>query len=213
MVRSFFEGMLLLGVPMIFMFGPAFFSLIQTSIQRGLREGIFLAFGIILSDSTLVALSYLGVIQLLSAPENKLVVGIIGSVILVSFGVYTFSRKIKIDEKGKTTDNALGVKTLGPFTYILKGYFLNIANPFLLIFWMGAMGLVSSNYELTKDILSFFTGTLFTVFFTDILKCFLANRLKRLLRTKFLNWINKVVGVLLVVFGIVLIARVFINFS
>lgn len=214
MLQSFFEGMIILGVPMMFLFGPAFFALLQTSVQRSLKCGIFLAFGIFLSDTTLVALSFFGILQLLSSPSNQLAVGIIGGIILISFGVYTFSRKVHEDEHGNLYDNAIGVKTLGPAAYILKGYFLNIANPFLLIFWMGMMGLVSSEYGFqSNSIIAFFAGALIMVFSTDILKCLIANRIRKyFLKAKVINWINKIIGGVMLVFGIVLLIRAFYSF-
>lgn len=215
MLRSFLEGVILLGLPMVFMFGPAFFALLQTSVQRSFKSGIFLAFGIFLSDTTLVALSYFGILELLSAPSNQLIVGIIGGIILLAFGVYTFSRKVHIDEKGNIYDNAIGVKTFGPAAYMLKGFFLNIANPFLLIFWMGMMGLVSSQYDFqSKSVIAFFAGALVTVFSTDLLKCLIANRIRKyFLRASIINWINKIIGAVMLIFGIVLLIRAFYNFS
>lgn len=210
MLKSFFEGALFIGLPMAFMFGPAFFALLQTTVQRNLRSGIFLAFGILLSDSTLVALSFLGVLQLLSAPSNQLLVGIVGGIILICFGIYSFSRKVHIDEDGNLNDNAIGVKTLGPFTYILKGFFLNIMNPFLFIWWIGMMSFVSSNYRFDQhSIIVFFAGALFTVFSTDVLKCMVARRIRKIfLKPKVITLINKGIGIILMVFGVVLIVRV-----
>ena len=58
-MHPFWEGMIL-GLTLAIMLGPAMFSLIQTSIHRGLYRGILLAGGIFLSDFTLVLLCYLG---------------------------------------------------------------------------------------------------------------------------------------------------------
>lgn len=210
MLRSFFEGVVFLGVPMIFLAGPAFFSLLQTSLQKGTKAGMFFAFGVFLSDSTLVALSFLGAFQLLTNPTNQLIAGFIGSIILFGYGIYTFTRKVHYDEEGNIKDNSLTIKPLGPFTYLVKGYFLNIANPFLLIFWASMVGAFSSNYNFETDkIIGFFAGTLFTVFLTDTIKCFAAQKIKKkFFKDKTLNLINKIIGASLIIFGVVLIFRV-----
>ena len=67
----FIEGMVLgLSLAFLFGFGPAFFALIQTGIHRGFWQGALLAFGIILNDAFVVALSLLGVAQIFGETEN-----------------------------------------------------------------------------------------------------------------------------------------------
>ena len=204
MLHVLIQGVLV-GLTIAIMLGPAFFSLIQTSIHRGFKSGIFLSLGIFLSDLTLVLLCYLGASQVIYAPSNRLILGIIGGGIMIVFGIVTFNRKVHIDED----NDAIEVKVPGPFTYIAKGYFLNFSNPFIWIFWLGVMGAVSSNYSKELDkIIYFFTGTLATVFLTDLFKSFVANRIKQRLNLNVMHWINRIVGIALIVFGLVLMLRV-----
>lgn len=202
MVRALFEG-ILLGLTIAFILGPAFFSILQTSIHRGFKRGLFLSIGIVLSDSFLVALSYVGVLGIFNSPKNKIVVGIIGGTILVVFGVFTAIRKYKISTEGEDIE----IKAPSPFMYIIKGFFMNLLNPFLLIMWMGITGLVSSSYS-HYHVLVFFSGTMATIFLTDVTKCYIANKIKNYLKPTVFLWINRIVGVTLVVFGIVLFCRV-----
>lgn len=205
MIHTFIEG-ILLGLTVCFLVGPAFFALLQTSIHRGFNSGVLLSIGIIISDFTLVALNYLGAMQIMNNTNNKLVIGIIGGIILVIFGVFTYTRKVIIESEEKED---VQNKTPKPIIYVLKGYFMNIANPFIFIFWMGAMGIVSSNYGITTNaIIIFFSGTLITIFATDIIKCFIANKIKQYLKQKILQLINHIIGIILVISGIVLIIRV-----
>lgn len=185
------------------------FSLIQTSIHRGLYRGILLASGIFLSDLALVILCYLGALQVFGSERNYIMFGIIGGIILVIFGIVTFLRKVHI-----TPENTIiKVKMPGPFTYIFKGFFLNFANPFVWLFWVSVMVTVSSRAGgTTTDTQAFFAGTLITIFSTDILKVLIASRLKRYLKPRVLIFINHAVGILLVIFGIYLVVRTFIHF-
>jgi threonine/homoserine/homoserine lactone efflux protein len=199
---------ILLGLTIAILMGPAFFTLIQTSIHRGFRSGLFFALGVLLSDTTIVTLCVLGLSQLISG-NNKLF-GIIGGIILIIFGVFTFTRKIESFAKD---DNDNGNNKPAFFTFILKGYFLNIANPILIFFWMGVTGGVISGAgtgpgELFKHVMTFFSGALLTIFSTDMLKCFIANKIKTYLNPKVLIIINHTIGVILVLFGIFLILRV-----
>jgi threonine/homoserine/homoserine lactone efflux protein len=207
-MHPFLQG-LILGLTLSVLLGPALFTLLQTSIHRGLKSGLFLAGGIFLSDLSVVYLAFLGALQLINEKNNYIIAGIIGGLILMGFGIYTFYRKIHIDENNNITD----IKVPGPLTYILKGYFLNIMNPFVWFFWISAMVGVSANYGDDKHgVAIFFAGTLSAILGSDIFKVFLANRLKQYLKPKMLIRVNHIVGLLLIISGIFLIIRVFVKF-
>jgi len=205
MVNIIFKG-ILLGITVAFIIGPVFFALIQTSIYRGLRAGIQLAFGVMLSDLTLIILSFFGVLQLLNDAENYLFVGTIGGVLLIIFGIVTFIRKPKLNETKIDTNFNSNTKIL---KYVTKGYFLNILNPFLFIFWVTVMsmqGAVTDND--TFEIVLFFTAALITIFFTDVIKCLIAKWIKKFITIKLIVRLNKLVGLILMGFGLSLIYRV-----
>lgn len=202
------EGMIL-GFTLAIMLGPAMFSLIQTSIHRGMYRGILLAGGIFLSDLSLVVLCYLGAVQVIGNDRNYLMFGIIGGLILVAFGVVTFLRKVHVTDD----NNLIDVKMPGPLTYIFKGFFLNFANPFVWLFWVSVMVTVSSGYGTDSwSIKTFFAGSLLTIFSTDILKVIIASKLKRYLKPRLLIMVNHAVGIMLVIFGIYLLVKTIIHF-
>ncbi len=203
-MKALLEGVIM-GLTLAILLGPAFFTIIQTSIHRGFKSGMILSLGVFLSDVTLVALSYLGAAQILQDKANHLYFGVIGGIVLVSFGFYTFTRKVT-DTQG---DEGLIEKKPRTITFILKGFFLNLANPFLWIFWMGVMVAVSSSYGIhDRNVILFFSGLLGTILLTDFLKSFIANQIKSYMTPRILTTINRVVGVFLMVFGVVLIVRV-----
>jgi threonine/homoserine/homoserine lactone efflux protein len=204
------EGMILgFTLAIFFGFGPALFALIQTSIHRGLWSGFLLAFGIFLSDLALVALCFLGAINIMTKPENHLVFGIISGIILILFGFFTFKKKVEIADPEGDND----VSKPGPVTFILKGFFLNVANPFVWIFWMGVVVGITANYGgYVPDLMMFFSATLLTVLATDLLKCFGSYKIKRFLTVRLIQWINRIAGIGLALFGVYLIVRVFVEF-
>ncbi|MBS4013514.1 MAG: LysE family translocator [Bacteroidetes bacterium] len=198
------------GILLAFLIGPSFFALIQTSIYRGFNSGIQLALGIVLSDITLIGLSYLGALQILSNDKHKYVVGIAGGVVLIIFGIITFLRKYKIPTSSKIE---IRVKTDKAFKYILKGFFINILNPFLIIFWLAVITGISAKYQIhSKETIIFFVGVIVTVFLTDAFKCFIAHKIKKYLNLKVIILINRIVGVLLIIFGIFMFVRLFYDF-
>ncbi len=204
------EGLILgLTLAIFFGFGPALFALIQTSIHRGFWSGFLLAIGIFLSDLVVVGLCFLGAIQIITKPENHLAFGIISGGILIIFGLVTYSRKLHID----SNNNKIKIKQPHPITYILKGFFLNIANPFIWIFWMGVVVGMTANYGAEiRPLVYFFSVTLITVLGTDVLKCFGSYKIKRYLTPKIMTLINRVAGIGLAIFGLFLIFRVIFDF-
>lgn len=197
------EG-IILGLTIAILLGPAFFTLLQTSIHRGFRSGAILAIGIFLSDLSLVLLSYFGAAKILRDNTNHLYFGLIGGAVLLGVGIYTFRKKVLPEEYAEEND-----KVPGPVTYLLKGYFMNITNPFLWLFWVSVVVSVSSNYGVnTPQMLIFFSGMLGTILVTDLLKSYGANLIKRYLKPNILTIINRVTGILLILFGLLLIARV-----
>jgi threonine/homoserine/homoserine lactone efflux protein len=206
----FIEGILLgFTLATLFGFGPALFALLQTTIHRGFLSGFILAIGIFLSDLVLVGLCFMGAIQIINKPENKLAFGIISGIILLIFGIVTYTRKACINNKEEKVDE----KKPGPFTFILKGFFMNIANPFVWIFWMSVVVGITANYEADKSaIIAFFSGTLLTVLSTDVLKCFASYKIKKFITPNVIQYINHVAGIGLVGFGLFLIAKAIFHF-
>ncbi len=205
MTSALIEG-LILGVTLAFLIGPSFISLVQTSIHSGFPSGMQFAIGIALSDLTLIVLSYLGALQILQNQRNEITVGVVGGLILMGIGAVTFTRKYVMPAPVSIVVRVSGT---GVLKYIMKGFFMNIFNPFLLLFWIGVMGVVTSKYGIpSSEILVFFAGTISAVFLTDLFKVFVAHRIKRYLNARVLTIINRIVGICLVLFGIALIIRV-----
>lgn len=208
MIAPIWEG-LLLGFTLAFLFGfgPALFALIQTSIHRGLWAGFMLAFGIFLSDIALVALCLLGALQIINeTPENQLAFGIITGIILIIFGIVTFTRKVQIAQEEEGDD----VRRPSLLTFLLKGFFLNFTNPFVWLFWILWVATITSNYKGEPySVIVLFSTTLLVILSTDLLKCFGAYKIKKYVTPHFIQWINWIAGVSLVVFGLFLLVRAF----
>jgi len=209
-MSPFLQG-ILVGLTFAVLLGPAFFSLIQTSIQRGFRSGFFLALGIFISDFSALLLAYFGATQFLGKdPRENFLFSIIGGIILIIFGTFTFIRKVSTQQQipGNTEGNGASK----PYVYIIKGFLLNAANPGMWFIWITVVVSISANFGVNnRAIYIFLGGALGTIFATDIFKCFISHQIKHLINDKVLTWMNRIVGVVLAGFGTYLIINVMVD--
>lgn len=199
------------GITLTLILGPAFFVLIQTSIHRGFKAGVLIALGIFISDVTVLGLTLAGASQFLGDdPRENNYFRLAGGIILIAFGIYTATRKAisQTDEE----DVPEVIKVPGPMVYLLKGFFLNITNPGVWFVWITAGVSVGAAYGVgTNDVYYFFAGTLGTVLMADTFKCFIANKLSNRVNPGVITWTNRIVGILLILFGTFLVFSAFMD--
>lgn len=214
----FLEGVVLgLTLALIMGFGPSFFTLIQTSINRGFKCAMLLDLGIILNDIMIVALMMMTNVQFNIKGESGLIYAAVSAgIILIIFGIYTYTlspkKVIRISENNSNSIEKINeVSDNGPkwYVYITKGFLINVFNPFVWIFWITCVATVSSTYEGNKNsLILFFLGVFLTAFFFDIIKALGAYSLKRFFTEKMLRILNKITGVALILSAIYIIVRV-----
>ncbi len=210
MIHPILEG-ILLGLTLSVLLGPVFFALLQTSINKGFFAGLSMAIGILAGDSFLILISYLGLSQIISNNSFAFYFGIAGGILLIVFGLITYRKKIRFKDMRPKPSMVAPSKS---FKRMFQGFILNISNPFVWIFWISVVSAVHSNYgDNTIYLGAFFVSTMATVFTTDVLKSYLAHRIKRLIRPRTMVIINRVVGIVLIILGLVLLGRVFYNFQ
>ena len=214
-IKIIIEGVLM-GLGLSFVVGPALFALIQTSLTSGFKAGVRFAIGISISDILMVSLVTLGVSTLFESGSSRNIISIVGGIIMIVFGVFTFFQKVP--QKGKSIQTSTGMSYL---KYIGKGFLFNIANPGVWFYWVMPVGIAATmgsvplggNVVLTpcESSLLFLVALLAAVFTCDVLKCAIAYKLKTILLPKVIHVINKIVGVILIVFGVYLVVTVFVS--
>ncbi len=214
----FLEGIIIgLSLTFIMGFGPAFFTLIQTSINRGFKSAMLLDIGIILNDIMVVVLMMMTNLQFnITDKDNLLYAGISAGIILIIFGIYTFNlspkKIIHISEHNNEKIDKMNEKFDDEpkwYVYISKGFIINIFNPFVWIFWITCVATASSNFAGNKySMMIFFIGIFSTVLFFDVLKALGAYSLKKFFTEKMMKKLNQATGVALILFGLFVIVRV-----
>lgn len=209
MLWSFFKG-ILVGLPFVFVVGPALFSILQTSINKGFYSGMQLAIGISISDMLIMFLCYFGLIQYMEKESFQIALGFGGSIIMVIYGVYMFNKRTISEPKNR--EIKLKINWMGVFGEIVKGFFLNIMNPFLWIVWLS---IVSSGATKSSgpEAIAFILGIASMIFSTDLLKSFFANKIKRFLSPSVIIIINKVAGTLLFGCAVFLLFKTLFTFN
>ncbi|WP_317173411.1 LysE family translocator [Echinicola arenosa] len=189
-----------MGLVLSMIVGPVFFALIQNSIENGFRHSVFMALGILLSDSIYVLISYFGVSYLTNNPFFKAGLGYVGGAIMIGFGIVSFVKK------GTPRPNSGGLpvqETPKRRRGFIKGLSLNGVNPFVFLFWISVAGLVQLRTRYTPiDIFLYYLGVLLTVFSIDLVKAYIAKKLSKFITPKLMLNMNRIVAVVLVVFGV-----------
>ena len=199
----------LLGFSLSLVFiGPSLFALIQTSIKNGFRSAAIMAIGISFSDVMLVLLAYLGAAQFMDSPKVKLYEGIGGSAVLFIFGIYELFQKHEEEKEAEIGIKAVvNINRRLPLMFV-KGFFLNLLNPFVLFMWILWVGTISSRYNSKEEVLAFFAGTLSIILLMDLLKSLAANRVKKILTFKVMRVVHYIMAIALIICGIVLLYHV-----
>lgn len=188
-----------LGIVLTFLVGPVFFAILQTSIERGFWRGVLVALGVSLSDILYVIICYFGLAQVMADSSLKVYLAYGGGILLISFGLYQLA--VKSRSLPADPERPMVVKRF--YRYTIKGFLINGMTPMVLFFWIGAVSLATVDFGYSKngEFALFFASVLVTVLMTDILKAFLADKLRRLLTPKLLMIMNIILGVVLIFFG------------
>ncbi|MCA0429325.1 MAG: LysE family translocator [Bacteroidetes bacterium] len=189
-----------------FSFGPAFFALINTGIKHGYKTGAMLATGVVLSDFFLcvliILLVHFGATNVIQDDKTQRFMGILAGIILIIFGSLYFRKPIK------KTNDTIEIKVPSTLSMLLKGFFLNLLNPAVWFIWLGNVTAVSKSldYSVIK-MLVFFSITLALVWLVELGKISASAKLNKFLTEKIMISINRLTGILLVCFGILLIYK------
>lgn len=192
------------GFILSFSFGPIFFILLETSITRGIKQAVFMDFGVIVSDLLFFSLAYFGASKI-ATEENQPALFLLGGVILSVYSVISF---INNAVKNKKIKKEKAIEETGLFKYVVKGFLLNIINISYLVIWAGVIVWFGPKVEMSPvKIWTFFFVSVATYLAVNVLKFLLSSRLKSKLTDFVLFYIRQGLNILILIFGIVLIFK------
>jgi len=191
----------ILGLLLSIAVGPILFTIIKQSINNGIKGGLAFIAGVSLSDISLAIASNFFTELFNTIIERKELVGIVGSFFLITVGIYfLFFKKVAVNEEGKQ------LMILRKRDYVklsVAGFFMNILNPLIIGFWL-TTSTSFANHTLRQRFF-IFSIALALVLFSDIMKVLLANKIRKHLTLKNILLLNRLNGIILIGFGVVLL--------
>ncbi len=204
-----FDGLLyaaLYGFLLAFAVGPVFFTLIETSITKGFRAGLFFDLGAIFADILFILIAYFSTSKILERVKDDPGLLIFGGVILVAYGIISYIRTAKSFIKIVREHYAVKVKkNLGGL--FLKGFLLNFVNFGVLAGWIATIIMANALTTSENGVFLFLSAVLITFFLTDLVKITLAKKLKNKLTPRFVFRTKKWISILIVGFGVLLLVE------
>lgn len=203
-VEAILKG-LAMGLLLVISVGPVIFTILKQSINNGKEGGFSFVIGVWVSDILLVFLSNVFSELVTHLMDFKKPIGIAGSMFLIGMGMYyLLFKKVSLHPEDvslpplKASDHA---------KIAVQGFLLNTLNPAVMAFWLTAATAIAVTHTIQERIIIFAT-TLLINMSADVAKVTLAGKLRSKLTVKNIRLINKISGLILLIFGTVLLTGV-----
>ncbi|MDO8953258.1 MAG: LysE family translocator [Gammaproteobacteria bacterium] len=200
----FWYGMLI-GWGVAIPFGPINLEIVRRNLTYGTRYGLAFGFGACAVDGTYMLLFSLGVLAILADPAIIKIIGCIGAMVLIWFGIKA------LRAKPLTLSNATAPNKR-IWRHFADSYLLTMSSPFTLIFWTSIssqLGLLarSEHHALAWMVAGVLFGTLVWEIALNSFLHFTRHRLPASL----ILWLNRVGGIILIGMAIFSLLYVFIH--
>lgn len=187
-----------LGIMLSLVFlGPIFFLLIETSFSRGPRHAFALDMGVITADIICIVAAFFASADLVQLIDKHPGFYRITAFIILIYAIYMIVSKTKMHIAGEEK-----MINQNYFKTFLNGFFFNILNIGVVLFWLVTVISVRNAYPNLDEFLLYMALVVGTYLIIDILKIYLAKQFHDKLTEKLANQIRKGVGFILVGFSI-----------
>ena len=192
-----------LGIMLSLVFiGPIFFLLIETSFSRGPKHALALDLGVIVADILCIAAAFFASADLVQLIDKHPGFYRITSFIIFIYAIYMIVSRTRMHLAGEE-------KMIGQnyFRTFLNGFFFNILNIGVVLFWLVTVISVRNAYPHLKEFLLYMALVVATYLCIDFFKIYLAKQFHDKLTEKLANQIRKGVGFILVGFSIFIVSK------
>jgi threonine/homoserine/homoserine lactone efflux protein len=208
LVEPILKG-LLLGLILSISIGPVIFAIIKQSLTNGKRSGYAFVVGVSSSDFVLLFICNVFTSLFNLVLNHKSAIALAGAGFLLIMGLYTlFFKKLKLENMGSDGVNkTVSIKDL--VSSYFSGFLMNTLNPSVFLFWFAWTAAINNSADDTPNPIQYklvvFGTCLGFVLLSDLIKVFLAGKLRPRLTEKNLLWINRFSGMIILIFSAVLL--------
>lgn len=200
-MKKCFEG-LKFGLLLQFAIGPMCLMVFNTAQNTGFLVALSLVVAIALVDAFYILLASLGASKLLGNEKIEKTVKILGSIVLIIFGLNIILNVFKIN-----IIPGLNLKPNSSSAFI-QGIILTLSNPITIVFWGSILTTKIIEEKFNKKELAFFSvglvsATLIFLTFVAVLGMVLSNFIPDIIS----KMLNLLVGLVMIGFGIKLLVR------
>ena len=207
-VEPFLKG-LLLGLILSISIGPVIFAIIKQSLTNGKRSGYAFVAGVSSSDFILLFICNVFTSLFNLVLNHKSSIALAGAGFLLLMGLYTLLfKKLKLENMGADgVQKNVSIKDL--ISSFFSGFLMNTLNPSVFLFWFAWTAAINASAGDTQNPIQYkfvvFSTCLGFVLLSDLIKVFLAGKLRPRLTEKNLLWINRISGMIILIFSAVLL--------
>lgn len=200
-----FKNGLLTGLTLQLAIGPVFFFIINLALQKTIMDGFFGVLAVTLVDYIYITLAIFGIGKLLENKRFKKIFGVISSIVLVIFGFIILKDVFDVD-----TSKTITTTTSNIFSSFTSVFFITISSPMTIVFFTSLFTAKAVEYNYSKKELVFFgLGTGFATFLFMGLSAILFSLIKGSVPTLLIQFLNGIVGCLLMGYGGFRITKLF----
>ncbi|MBP6385960.1 MAG: LysE family transporter [Pseudarcicella sp.] len=193
------------GFALCFTFGPAFFKLIQTSIDHSFKKAFLLVVGIVIADIVQIFISIFGSNYLPEIPHFTDIIAVLGAVLLFYLGFKSiFSTQKELIYPTSKFGNLI--------YYFSNGFFLNILNPSNIIAIFTTTTYLKNAIKMDSwQIIFFFGCSIIGTFLAEVMIVKYAQKMKKTFTINFLSKLNKIAGCIFISSSFIIIYKQFFN--
>ncbi|HRP91159.1 MAG TPA: LysE family transporter [Edaphocola sp.] len=197
-----------LGLFMAISVGPTLFAVIKYSIHHSYKAGIAFILGVSFSDIIYVTMANIASSWLTFLEAHGKTVGYLGSLVFIVIGLIGLLKKYK-PKKPNRENKAMKISKKAYLQIWLSGFLMNSLNPGVVIVWLGAAAVIAGPEVNASHKITLFGVCLGLVLSIDILKVFLADKIRHKLTLRKIMYINKISAACILGLGLVLLFQTY----
>ncbi|MDF2690877.1 MAG: hypothetical protein K0S29_732 [Gammaproteobacteria bacterium] len=184
---------LLIGWGVAIPFGPINLEIVRRNLTYGTRYGVAFGLGACAVDATYMLLFAVGVLSVLAHPLFIKLVGCIGAILLIWFGLRALRAKpVQVSLQSATYSKQL-------WRHSAESYMLTMSNPFTIIFWTSISSQIAVMAQHTPHALVWMTlGVITGTFSWEITLNGFLHVTKHRLSLSIIHWLNIFGGLILI---------------